>query len=121
MFSELVGRMPHMPLHVECEVNELELIKNPKTLQEASHSSLGSRIGKFSPNNGKILLNTILFPTECGLSFGSGKLWDPMQKMVAPDAFSENCRVTLTTEKQKQDHLLLPDFLELNLQVLRAV
>lgn len=111
MFSELVGRVPHMPQHVEwIEVNELELMRNPRTCQEANLNSLRSRIDKFSPSNGKILLKTILFPTECGLSFGYGKLWDPMQKVVAPDAFSENCRGILTTEKQNQDPLSCPDF-----------
>lgn len=75
MFSELVGRVPHMTLHVEWfEGNELGLMSSPRTCQEASLNSLGSRIGKFFPNNGKILLKMILFAAECSLSFGSGKL-----------------------------------------------
>lgn len=81
MFSELVGRVPHMPPHVEWfEVNERASMRNPRTCQEASHNSLGSRIGRLSPNGGKVLLKTILVPAECCLSFGSGKLWDSYAK-----------------------------------------
>lgn len=44
MFSELAGRVPHMLLNVEWfEVNELELMRNPRTCQEASRNNRGSK------------------------------------------------------------------------------
>lgn len=89
MFSELVGRVPHMPPHVEWfEVNELASMRNPRTCQEASHNSLGSRIGRLSPNNGKILLKTILVPANVVCLLGLESCGTLMQKMVAPDTCS---------------------------------
>lgn len=70
-----------MPQSVEWfEVNELALMRNLRACQQDSHNSLGHRIGRFSPDNRKILLKTVLLHTDCGLSFGPGKVWESYAK-----------------------------------------
>lgn len=79
--SDLVERETSMPQGVELfEVNELALMTNLRTCQQASHNSLDRRIGRFSPQNRKILLKTVLFHMDCGSSFGPGKMWESYAK-----------------------------------------
>jgi len=62
------------------EINELALMRNLRTCQQASHNSLECGIGRFSLENGKILLKTVLFHKDCGSSFGPGKMWESCAK-----------------------------------------
>lgn len=81
MISELVEGETSMPQTVKWfEVNELALMRNLRTCQKASNNSLEHRTGRFSPQNGKNLLKTVLFHMDCGSSFGPGKMRESYTK-----------------------------------------